>query len=196
MMTRSVTAGAVPLSTKFRTVSSVSGCSRKEIMKNVVQKIHKSNCFSISLPAELPYKRYKFVVQAVIGEQRGSGVKLTSRCLWDLDTDNYSSDVFLNVSSVLNILTKLNFFKRLNSLKETTKAVHKSCIPDALILFFLSCRTRCTALLSSSESTFTDTALEAPFGISVYVNTRDFFFYTHSRQFSVRNTTKCLQKKF
>ncbi|CAG0914699.1 unnamed protein product [Notodromas monacha] len=45
---------------------------------------------------KLPYKRYKYVVQVVIGEQRGSGVKLTSRCLWDLDTDNYSSDVFLN----------------------------------------------------------------------------------------------------
>ncbi|XP_029988937.1 LOW QUALITY PROTEIN: tctex1 domain-containing protein 2-like [Sphaeramia orbicularis] len=40
--------------------------------------------------------RYKLVVQVVIGEQRGQGVKMSSRCLWDADTDNYAEDVFMN----------------------------------------------------------------------------------------------------
>ncbi|KAM9384679.1 dynein light chain Tctex-type protein 2B isoform 2-T2 [Pholidichthys leucotaenia] len=44
------------------------------------------------------FDRYKLVVQVVIGEQRGQGVKMTSRCLWDADSDNYAEDVFMNDS--------------------------------------------------------------------------------------------------
>ncbi|XP_071521590.1 dynein light chain Tctex-type protein 2B-like [Panulirus ornatus] len=44
---------------------------------------------------ELNLPRYKYVVNIVIGEQRGEGVKVGARCLWDADTDNYASDVFL-----------------------------------------------------------------------------------------------------
>ncbi|XP_013772186.1 tctex1 domain-containing protein 2-like isoform X1 [Limulus polyphemus] len=47
---------------------------------------------------ELGFERYKMVVQVVIGEQRGEGVKIGSRCLWDSDTDNYASDIFMNDS--------------------------------------------------------------------------------------------------
>ncbi|XP_040896505.1 dynein light chain Tctex-type protein 2B isoform X2 [Toxotes jaculatrix] len=43
------------------------------------------------------FDRYKLVVQVVIGEQRGQGVKMSSRCLWDADTDNYAEDVFMNL---------------------------------------------------------------------------------------------------
>lgn len=46
----------------------------------------------------LGFKRYKYVVQVVLGEQHGAGVKIGSRCLWDADTDNYASDVFWNES--------------------------------------------------------------------------------------------------
>uniref|UniRef100_A0A1X7TNX7 Uncharacterized protein n=1 Tax=Amphimedon queenslandica TaxID=400682 RepID=A0A1X7TNX7_AMPQE len=46
--------------------------------------------------AELDLKRYKYIVQVVIGEQRGEGVKIGSRCLWDTDTDNYSQGLFIN----------------------------------------------------------------------------------------------------
>ncbi|XP_074524641.1 dynein light chain Tctex-type protein 2B isoform X1 [Halichoeres trimaculatus] len=42
------------------------------------------------------FDRYKLVVQVVIGEQRGQGVKMSSKCLWDADTDNYAEDVFIN----------------------------------------------------------------------------------------------------
>uniref|UniRef100_UPI003AAD4317 dynein light chain Tctex-type protein 2B n=1 Tax=Centroberyx gerrardi TaxID=166262 RepID=UPI003AAD4317 len=44
------------------------------------------------------FDRYKLVVQVVIGEQRGEGVKMSSRCFWDADTDNYAEDVFMNDS--------------------------------------------------------------------------------------------------
>nr|XP_057929165.1 dynein light chain Tctex-type protein 2B isoform X1 [Doryrhamphus excisus]XP_057929166.1 dynein light chain Tctex-type protein 2B isoform X2 [Doryrhamphus excisus] len=46
----------------------------------------------------LGFDRYKLVVQVTIGEQRGQGVKMSSRCLWDADTDNYAEDVFMNDS--------------------------------------------------------------------------------------------------
>ncbi|XP_040583724.1 dynein light chain Tctex-type protein 2B [Lepeophtheirus salmonis] len=44
------------------------------------------------------YERYKIIVEVVIGEQRGEGVRMGSRCLWDSETDNYASDVFINDS--------------------------------------------------------------------------------------------------
>ncbi|XP_048246840.1 dynein light chain Tctex-type protein 2B-like isoform X2 [Haliotis cracherodii] len=47
---------------------------------------------------DLGYDRYKFIVQVVIGEQRGEGVKMACRCFWDSDTDNYAQDIFMNDS--------------------------------------------------------------------------------------------------
>ncbi|XP_066933266.1 dynein light chain Tctex-type protein 2B-like [Clytia hemisphaerica] len=44
----------------------------------------------------LEYDRYKFIVQVVIGEQRGEGVKVAARCLWDSDTDNYAQAIYSN----------------------------------------------------------------------------------------------------
>lgn len=45
---------------------------------------------------ELGFKRYKLIVQTVLGQNKGSGVKVGARCLWDADTDNCASDSFLN----------------------------------------------------------------------------------------------------
>ncbi|KAE8603641.1 hypothetical protein XENTR_v10014400 [Xenopus tropicalis] len=45
---------------------------------------------------DMGFDRYKMVVQVVIGEQRGEGVKMAARCFWDADTDNYAEDVFMN----------------------------------------------------------------------------------------------------
>uniref|UniRef100_A0A3Q4B247 Uncharacterized protein n=1 Tax=Mola mola TaxID=94237 RepID=A0A3Q4B247_MOLML len=50
------------------------------------------------------FDRYKLVVQVVIGEQRGQGVKMSSRCLWDADTDSYAEDVFMNVGALFRSL--------------------------------------------------------------------------------------------
>lgn len=41
------------------------------------------------------FDRYKLAVQVVIGEQRGQGVKMSTRCFWDSDTDGYAEDVFI-----------------------------------------------------------------------------------------------------
>lgn len=50
------------------------------------------------LKTELDLPRYKFVVQVVIGEQRGEGVRMGCRCFWDADTDNYAEDTYRNDS--------------------------------------------------------------------------------------------------
>lgn len=44
--------------------------------------------------AALGLPRYKFVVQVSLGEVRGQGVRVASRCLWDTDTDNHASYSF------------------------------------------------------------------------------------------------------
>eukprot|EP00636_Phaeomonas_parva_P012526 CAMPEP_0118859114 /NCGR_PEP_ID=MMETSP1163-20130328/5501_1 /TAXON_ID=124430 /ORGANISM="Phaeomonas parva, Strain CCMP2877" /LENGTH=180 /DNA_ID=CAMNT_0006792655 /DNA_START=1 /DNA_END=544 /DNA_ORIENTATION=- len=40
----------------------------------------------------LPMARYKYMVQAVIGEQRGGGFRMGNRCFWDADTDNFATE--------------------------------------------------------------------------------------------------------
>ncbi|XP_066565184.1 dynein light chain Tctex-type protein 2B [Amia ocellicauda] len=47
---------------------------------------------------EVGFDRYKLVVQVVIGEQRGEGVKMAARCFWDADTDSYAQDIYMNDS--------------------------------------------------------------------------------------------------
>lgn len=45
---------------------------------------------------ELQMKKYKHIVQVIVGEMRGAGVKSGVRCIWDSDTDGYASEVFMN----------------------------------------------------------------------------------------------------
>ncbi|CAG9856150.1 unnamed protein product [Phyllotreta striolata] len=45
---------------------------------------------------DLEMKRYKHVVQVLLGEMRGAGVKCGARCVWDSEVDNYTSEIFLN----------------------------------------------------------------------------------------------------
>ncbi|XP_041125753.1 dynein light chain Tctex-type protein 2B-like isoform X1 [Polyodon spathula] len=52
---------------------------------------------------EMGYDRYKLVVQVVIGEQRGEGVKMAARCFWDADTDNYAQDIYMNEILLLHL---------------------------------------------------------------------------------------------
>lgn len=46
---------------------------------------------------DLNIPRYKVVLQSVIGEVKGQGAYIASRCLWDTETDNYSSFSMKNV---------------------------------------------------------------------------------------------------
>jgi hypothetical protein len=50
------------------------------------------------LKAQQNLERYKFVVQVVMGEQRGEGVKMACRCFWDSDTDGLASVTYTNDS--------------------------------------------------------------------------------------------------
>ncbi|KAA0186793.1 putative Axonemal dynein light chain [Fasciolopsis buskii] len=45
-----------------------------------------------------PLSRYRYLVQVVMGEQRGQGVKVAYRCYWDPDADNYAEATFMNDS--------------------------------------------------------------------------------------------------
>uniref|UniRef100_A0A1B6E1Y3 Tctex1 domain-containing protein 2 n=1 Tax=Clastoptera arizonana TaxID=38151 RepID=A0A1B6E1Y3_9HEMI len=64
------------------------------LSKHIAYKI-RTRIKDIGLP------RYKLMVQVVLGEQHGAGVKTASRCLWDAECDSYANDVFLNVSFYL-----------------------------------------------------------------------------------------------
>ncbi|UJR31665.1 hypothetical protein I4U23_019146 [Adineta vaga] len=48
--------------------------------------------------ANMKFDRYKFIVQCIIGENKGQGVKYGCRCLWDSDTDGMAEYVYLNES--------------------------------------------------------------------------------------------------
>jgi len=47
---------------------------------------------------ELAIPRYKLIVQVVIGEQASQGVRVASKCLWDVSADNWASYTFNNQS--------------------------------------------------------------------------------------------------
>jgi hypothetical protein len=42
------------------------------------------------------YDRYKFIIQCVIGEQKGAGINMCGRCFWDSDTDNFAESIYMN----------------------------------------------------------------------------------------------------
>ncbi len=44
-----------------------------------------------SLKDNLNLKRYKYIVQVIIGSLEGQGIRVTSKCLWDTNSDNYIS---------------------------------------------------------------------------------------------------------
>ena len=41
---------------------------------------------------------YKVVVQSVIGQVSGQGVRLASKCLWDVQNDNFTNFTYSNHS--------------------------------------------------------------------------------------------------
>ncbi|XP_026462262.1 tctex1 domain-containing protein 2-like [Ctenocephalides felis] len=46
----------------------------------------------------LQQSRYKHIVQVVLGEQKGAGVKTAMRSLWDIECDTYVSEEYKNPS--------------------------------------------------------------------------------------------------
>uniref|UniRef100_A0A7S1MDM3 Dynein light chain n=1 Tax=Alexandrium catenella TaxID=2925 RepID=A0A7S1MDM3_ALECA len=47
---------------------------------------------------ELNIPRYKIIVQVVIGEQASQGIRVASKFLWDVTSDNWASYTFQNQS--------------------------------------------------------------------------------------------------
>ncbi|XP_063978307.1 dynein light chain Tctex-type protein 2B-like [Diachasmimorpha longicaudata] len=45
---------------------------------------------------ELHYRQYKYVVNVVLGESRGAGMKMGTRCIWDAEADSYAHGSFKN----------------------------------------------------------------------------------------------------
>ncbi|XP_018371091.1 PREDICTED: tektin-4 [Trachymyrmex cornetzi] len=45
---------------------------------------------------DLQFKRYKYIVNVVLGQQHGAGVKIGTRCIWDAEADTYAYDSFIN----------------------------------------------------------------------------------------------------
>ncbi len=60
---------------------------------------------------ERKFPRYKIVVQTVLGQQKGQGLRIASRCLWDVETDNvatyhYSNDTLWVTVMAFGIYTE------------------------------------------------------------------------------------------
>ncbi len=76
-------------------------------MYKVNYTYNKIDCVNVLYDLELNYSRYKIIAQVLIGEQRGEGVRMATRCLWDAEADNYATQTFM---SVLYFISTLNHF--------------------------------------------------------------------------------------
>ena len=63
----------------------------KKWAEDIVQQV-KTRTKQLSIPS------YKIVVQSVIGQVEGQGVRVASKCLWDENNDNYASFTYTNAS--------------------------------------------------------------------------------------------------
>ena len=60
------------------------------LSKSIAEKIR------AAVKENLNVNRYKVVVQVTLGQLKDQGVRITSRCLWDTQTDNYASISYKN----------------------------------------------------------------------------------------------------
>jgi hypothetical protein len=71
----------------------------KQYNPDSCNELSKQICFEIKDKLKtLNYERYKFIVQCVIGEQKGAGINMSGRCFWDSDTDNFAESIYMNES--------------------------------------------------------------------------------------------------
>lgn len=47
---------------------------------------------------QLQLPNYKFIVQSVVGEMKGAGIRVGARCLWDMQCDQLAEYNYQNVS--------------------------------------------------------------------------------------------------
>ena len=63
----------------------------KEISEEIKTKIKEMNM-------QMNVQRYKLLVQVILGQNNGQGIKYGSRCFWDSDTDNLAWDYIVTES--------------------------------------------------------------------------------------------------
>ena len=64
-----------------------------EEAKNIVRTMNKD-----------PGQRYKYLVQAIVGQNKGQGVRMGSRQFWDKDTDNLATVTVVKSSIFVTIV--------------------------------------------------------------------------------------------
>jgi hypothetical protein len=57
-----------------------------------------------NIQKDLKLPRYKIIVQTSIGQLKDQGIRVASRCLWDVNTDNYASASFINKTLFANVM--------------------------------------------------------------------------------------------
>jgi hypothetical protein len=62
----------------------------EKLSKDIADKIKEKIKVTFNIP------RFKLITQVTIGQKKDQGVRITSRCLWDTATDNYSTATFQN----------------------------------------------------------------------------------------------------
>lgn len=68
-----------------------------EYNPDTMHNMHKELCEHIrSEVCKKDFERYKIIVNCIIGEQRGEGVRVGCKCFWDSDTDNYVEETYIN----------------------------------------------------------------------------------------------------
>ncbi|KAF4533544.1 hypothetical protein B566_EDAN001029 [Ephemera danica] len=72
----------------------------KELIAGVLSEELLGRTYDAAEKTGLQQRHYKLVVIVSLGEQRGEGVRMCSRALWDADTDTHASHLFLNPGSL------------------------------------------------------------------------------------------------
>ncbi|VDO66427.1 unnamed protein product [Schistosoma curassoni] len=74
------------------------------LKERLERELSAEKCISLAdeikrlLRKSLSLRRYRYLVQVIIGEKKGQGVKMARRCYWDSDTDNCADASFVNDS--------------------------------------------------------------------------------------------------
>ncbi|KAG5880165.1 hypothetical protein JTB14_001655 [Gonioctena quinquepunctata] len=107
--------GTIPVDNSYRIKPSLEAKFKeipvKEIIRTIVSSLltgktydpENAKKWTISIANEvndkvkdLQMKRYKHIVQVLVGERKGAGVKSGVRCLWDSDVDSFTSEIFMS----------------------------------------------------------------------------------------------------
>jgi len=70
-----------------------------------ISNVVKMRCKSLKMP------RYKIIVQTFVGENKGQGVRVTSKSLWNANFDDYASCSYMNASLFAVVMVFGSYFE-------------------------------------------------------------------------------------